>query len=119
MKRRDLLTSTTSIGALFSLGFPLAPSVYAQTVGKTPVRGGVLNVAISPEPTQLTSANLTTMNVGMVSSKVLEGLVSYDLDLKPVPALAESWRTTPDGGSTLPSADRLSVTSSRPLMKRL
>jgi len=97
MKRRQLLTSSSSLGALFSLGIPLAPIAYAQTVGRTPVRGGVLNVAIAPEPTQLTSANLTTMNVGMVSSKVLEGLVSYDLDLKPVPALAESWQAAPDG----------------------
>ncbi|MFT4102465.1 MAG: ABC transporter substrate-binding protein [Burkholderiaceae bacterium] len=75
----------------------VAPSAQAQTVAKTPARGGVLNVAVAPEPTQLTSANLTTMNVGMVSSKVLEGLVSYDLDLKPVPALARSWQITPDG----------------------
>jgi peptide/nickel transport system substrate-binding protein len=97
MQRRDLLTTTSALGALFSLGFPLAPAAYAQTVGKTPVRGGVLTVAVAPEPTQLTSANLTTMNVGMVSSKILEGLVSYDLDLKPVPALAESWQQTADG----------------------
>ncbi|MBP6895495.1 MAG: ABC transporter substrate-binding protein [Pseudacidovorax sp.] len=97
MNRRDLITSAGALGALFSLDFALAPTAYAQTVGKTPVRGGVLNVAVAPEPTQLTSANLTTMNVGMVSSKVLEGLVSYDLDLKPVPALAESWQVAPDG----------------------
>ena len=97
MNRRDLLTSTTSLGLLTLLGLPFSPSALAQTVGQTPVRGGVLNVAIAPEPTQLTSANLTTMNVGMVSSKILEGLVSYDLDLKPVPALAESWTLTPDG----------------------
>lgn len=97
MNRRDLLTSSTSLGLLSLFGLPWSPAALAQTVGQTPVRGGVLNVAVSPEPTQLTSANLTTMNVGMVSSKILEGLVSYDLDLKPVPALAESWTLTPDG----------------------
>jgi peptide/nickel transport system substrate-binding protein len=52
---------------------------------------------VNPEPTLLTSAFITTMNIGQVSSKVLEGLVSYDLDLKPVPALATSWSTSPDG----------------------
>jgi len=47
----------------------------------------MLQVAVSPEPTTLTSAVITTVNIGMVSSKALEGLVAYDLNLNPVPAL--------------------------------
>jgi peptide/nickel transport system substrate-binding protein len=37
------------------------------------------------------------MNIGQVSSKVLEGLVSFDLNLQPVPALATSWQQSEDG----------------------
>ncbi|KAF1022635.1 MAG: Oligopeptide-binding protein AppA [Paracidovorax wautersii] len=99
MQRRSLLSSSAALAAYLSGNLPL--SAIAQALpgagGGKPVRGGVLNVAVSPEPTLLTSAFITTMNIGMVSSKVLEGLVSYDLDLKPVPALATSWATTPDG----------------------
>ena len=70
-----------------------APTATADT----PIKGGVLNAAIAPEPTLLTSAFITTMNIGMVSSKILEGLVSYDLDLRPIPALATSWEQSKDG----------------------
>ena len=97
MQRRSLLKwgqAWVLAGAGWSLALGAAQ---AQTVGSQPVQGGVLNVAIAPEPTQLSSANLTTMNVGMVSSKILEGLVSYDLNLQPQPALATSWETAADG----------------------
>lgn len=96
MHRRDFLATT----ALLSLGLPFSAEAFAQAAAETPVRGGVLNVAVSPEPTLLTSAFITTMNIGQVSSKVLEGLVSYDLNLQPVPALATSWNTAPDGLTT-------------------
>ncbi|WP_019576669.1 ABC transporter substrate-binding protein [Curvibacter lanceolatus] len=112
MKRRTLLAR----GALSRLAVPLATSLALMGVAQgpvlaqsakpasgakaaelTPVSGGVLNVAVSPEPTLLTSAFITTMNIGQVSSKVLEGLVSFDLNLQPVPALATSWQLSEDG----------------------
>lgn len=92
MQRRTFVThSLTGL-----LGLNLALDARADTA-ETPVRGGILNVAVAPEPTVLTSAFITTMNIGMVSSKVLEGLVSYDLKLQPVPALATSWQVSEDG----------------------
>ncbi|XAH25315.1 ABC transporter substrate-binding protein [Xylophilus sp. GW821-FHT01B05] len=104
MHRRHLLTSTAHASlALLALGAGLPAAVQAQAARSapfpagTPVRGGILNVAVAPEPTILTSAFNTTMNIGQVSSKVLEGLVSYDLDLRPVPALATAWNVSPDG----------------------
>ena len=99
MKRRDLLSQSAALGVAATVGFPLwteAATAQGNSAG-TPVKGGVLNIAIAPEPTLLTSAFITTMNIGMVSSKILEGLVSYDLDLKPVPALATSWEQSTDG----------------------
>jgi peptide/nickel transport system substrate-binding protein len=95
--RRHFIHTGTALGALLVAGSLAAPSAFAQTVGTKPVRGGILNVAVSPEPTLLTSAFITTMNIGQVSSKVLEGLVSYDLKLQPVPELATSWEVAPDG----------------------
>ena len=92
LKRRDF-----NLALAAALGLPWwTDAAFAADAG-TPVRGGVLNIAISPEPTGLTSAFITTMNIGMVSSKVLEGLVSYDLNLQPVPALATSWEQAKDG----------------------
>ncbi|MBP6903355.1 MAG: ABC transporter substrate-binding protein [Burkholderiaceae bacterium] len=92
--RRQLLRLALLAAAAPAL--PL-PAVAQSTAAATPVRGGLLQVAVSPEPTTLTSAFITTMNIGMVSSKLLEGLVAYDLDLNPVPALATSWAVAPDG----------------------
>src|SRR4051812_11672429 len=98
MKRRELLAQSGALS--LAAGLPWwanAADAAAQAATGTPTRGGVLNIAVAPEPTLLTSAFITTMNIGMVSSKVLEGLVSYDLDLKPVPALATSWEQSTDG----------------------
>lgn len=99
MKRRDLLNHAGQLGTLAALGLPWwqSEAATAATSAGVPVKGGVLNIAIAPEPTLLTSAFITTMNIGMVSSKILEGLVSYDLDLKPIPALATSWEQSTDG----------------------
>ncbi|MGJ7492241.1 ABC transporter substrate-binding protein [Variovorax sp. ZT4R33] len=95
--RRHFIHSTATLGAIALADSLFALSAFAQTTGTKPVRGGILNVAVSPEPTLLTSAFITTMNIGQVSSKVLEGLLSYDLKLQPVPELATSWEVAPDG----------------------
>ncbi|CAH2599950.1 ABC transporter substrate-binding protein [Rhodovastum atsumiense] len=92
MHRRDLLAGSLTVAGIPWLS--LRPA--AAEAPATPVRGGVARIAVQ-EPAILTSAFLPTMNIGMVSSKILEGLVSYDLDLRPVPALAESWETSADG----------------------
>lgn len=90
MNRRTLLQGVAHLALLGAL----APHAFAAD--SAPVSGGTLRIAVE-EPSILTSAFITTMNIGMVSSKILEGLVSYDLNLKPVPALARSWTVSPDG----------------------
>ncbi|WP_159992415.1 ABC transporter substrate-binding protein [Roseomonas sp. 18066] len=92
MNRRDLMLAGLGLAGLPGMALAQGHAAHAAT----PTRGGTARIVVA-EPPILTSAFITTMNIGMVSSKILEGLVSYDLELKPVPALAESWDTAEDG----------------------
>ncbi|MEE3662061.1 ABC transporter substrate-binding protein [Brenneria sp. g21c3] len=69
----------------------------AQTTGQTPQRGGTLNFLVEPEPPVLTTLVNTAGPILKVNAKVIEGLLSYDFDLKPIPQLATSWEISPDG----------------------
>ncbi len=78
-------------GALL-LGVAVASNAFAQTE-----RDGVVVIAMQSEPPTLVSAFNPAGFSGVVSTKVLEGLLSYDYDLNPKPALAESWTVSDDG----------------------
>lgn len=92
--RRNLLAAI----AAFSLGLHSVGALAQVTASAaTPVRGGALSMALSPEPPFLLSAINSTLQMGMVTSKVMEGLMSYDLNLNPQPLLAESWSKSNDG----------------------
>ena len=62
-----------------------------------PRRGGTLNAIIQPEPVSLTAAVLAAAPTGIVGGNIFDGLVRYDLDLKPQPELATRWEVSPDG----------------------
>jgi peptide/nickel transport system substrate-binding protein len=64
-----------------------------------PVKGGTLTMVVQPEPPSLVSAFNSAGPIGVVSTKILEGLLSYDYDMNPKPALAETWKVAPDGKS--------------------
>jgi len=64
-----------------------------------PVRGGHLVIGASPEPTTLTSAITSAGPTQLVSGKIFDGLLSYDLQGRPTPQLATAWRVEPDGRS--------------------
>lgn len=69
------------------------------TPGSAPAqqRGGNLVVISNPEPANLApfmNSGATTIET---ATKVYEGLLEYDFDLKPLPSLAASWSITPDG----------------------
>lgn len=78
-------------------GFGPAALAAGTPAGVTPKRGGVLTVAIDPEPTALLSAVNVSGPTSFVSPKVHEGLLDYDFDLNPLPQLAVSWETAKDG----------------------
>lgn len=62
-----------------------------------PKRGGTVVAVVVPEPTFLVSAHNPIGGVLEVSSKMFEGLLTYDLDMKLQPALAERWEVAADG----------------------
>lgn len=82
--------------ALLSLACGIAPSAAQET----PKRGGVLTSIVQPEPVTLTPATNTAQPTQQIAANIFDGLVYYDLDLKPRPSLAESWTVAPDGLTT-------------------
>ena len=62
-----------------------------------PQKGGTLVIMVQPEPPTLAAYQSTAGPVGQVTSKVFDGLLEYDFDLKPIPGLAQSWTVAPDG----------------------
>jgi peptide/nickel transport system substrate-binding protein len=88
--RRLFLTGATAGLAL--PGYRTA----AQTPPR-PVHGGTLNYLIAPEPSTLNCFNTTEGPAIQASTKVLEGLLTYDYDLNPQPALATAWTVSEDG----------------------
>ncbi len=57
----------------------------------------MLNVALFPEPPMAVSAFNSSTYVGLISTKIFDGLVTYTYDMKPQPLLATSWEIAPDG----------------------
>jgi peptide/nickel transport system substrate-binding protein len=62
-----------------------------------PKQGGVLTSIIQPEPVTLTPAVNTAQPTQVIAGNIFDGLVYYDLDLKPQPSLAQDWSVAPDG----------------------
>lgn len=95
VEHRVALLARKTAGPVFLaawLGFlSSSADVAAQT------RGGTLNFVVTPEPTALIAIGTTAVNVLKVSTKVTEGLLDYDFDLKPRPSLATSWELSKDG----------------------
>jgi peptide/nickel transport system substrate-binding protein len=58
--------------------------------------GGILKVIIRADPPAVVSAGNASGPSKVVSSKIIEGLLTYDFDLNPRPHLATSWQVSPD-----------------------
>jgi peptide/nickel transport system substrate-binding protein len=69
-----------------------------QSVASAQVRrGGTLVMVVQPEPPSLDAYRNTNVSIGVVSTKIYEGLLEYDFNLQPVPGLAKSWTISSDG----------------------
>ena len=62
-----------------------------------PKSGGALNMVLFPEPPMITSAFNSSTYVGVVSTKVHDGLLTYEFDMTPRPSLATEWNVSDDG----------------------
>jgi peptide/nickel transport system substrate-binding protein len=62
-----------------------------------PTRGGTLNSILWPEPPGLVLGLWVNSPTLLPATKIYEGLLSYDFNLNPQPALARSWEVSPDG----------------------
>lgn len=80
----------------WALGLALAGllSGHALAQGKA---GGTLNWAINPVPSSLVPLTTTAGGNTEIGPKVVEGLLTYDYDLKPKPLLATAWSVSKDG----------------------
>jgi peptide/nickel transport system substrate-binding protein len=85
-------SAVAAAGAAYIAAAPIA--AFAQA---TPQKGGTLVMMVQPEPPTLASYQSTAGPVGQVATKVYEGLLEYDFQLKPIPSLAKSWTVSPDG----------------------
>ncbi|TBU97529.1 ABC transporter substrate-binding protein [Phytopseudomonas dryadis] len=61
-----------------------------------PVRGGTLGLVAQPEPPALVHALVSHVSTQYVSGKVLQSLLAFDHELKPIPVLARSWQVSDD-----------------------
>jgi len=59
--------------------------------------GNTLLIGFSPEPPTLSSAATTAGPTQAISSKIFDGLVTFDGDARPQPQLALSWDVAADG----------------------
>lgn len=69
----------------------------AQVVSGTPVRGGVLQSVLWPEPPGIVPGLFLQSPALLPGTKIFESLLTYDFKLAPQPSLAESWTISPDG----------------------
>ncbi|GHC84076.1 peptide ABC transporter substrate-binding protein [Pseudorhodoferax aquiterrae] len=92
MKKRDFHKFALAAAAMGLADIPLG---ITRAHGQT--RGGTLNSIVQPEPPMLNLAVSQLTPTQMVSGKIFLSLLTYDVNLKPLPSLAKSWTVSPDG----------------------
>ena len=85
------------LGLILVIGIALLLGTVADRSNAEPVKGGVVTMVQTAEPPVLVSAVNSSGFIGMISTKIHEGLLTYDFGLSPKPALAKSWEVSPDG----------------------
>jgi peptide/nickel transport system substrate-binding protein len=94
--RRQFVAGLSAL-PLLGTSVPFLPSALADATREAASGQRVFNLLINPEPPSLSSFNTTAGTSVTASSKVLEGLLSYDENLAPRPALATAWEVAEDG----------------------
>ncbi|WP_071208289.1 ABC transporter substrate-binding protein [Agrobacterium vitis] len=91
-----------------------APNLLAA--GEAPVKGGSLKIAWGSEPTEFVPVTTSAGSTQFVGAKLFDGLLTYDIEQKPQPQLAERWEASPDGLSyTFVLREGIKFTDGKPL----
>ncbi len=88
-RRRVLAAGAAALSALALLA---APAAWAQ-----PRQGGTLNWLVNPVPASIVPLTTTAGGNAEIGPKIVEGLLTYDYELKPKPLLATAWSLSADG----------------------
>src|SRR5262245_13029780 len=59
--------------------------------------GGIYHRALANDPTTLDPASVADIYSRTVTGQIFDGLVQFDVHLKPIPAIAEFWEASRDG----------------------
>jgi peptide/nickel transport system substrate-binding protein len=81
----------TGAAAVAALVLATGSTAFAQT------RGGVVGMIANPEPASMMLAMNSVVTSQYMGSKIFQGLLTYDSNLKPRPELAKSWKVSDDG----------------------
>lgn len=79
-----------------ALAFAAASGGSATALPGSPVRGGVLTILQRNEAPSIVAVANGSGPTKLVSSKIIEGLLTYDFALHPQPHLATSWQASKD-----------------------
>ncbi|MBM3525967.1 MAG: ABC transporter substrate-binding protein, partial [Alphaproteobacteria bacterium] len=90
ISRRQLVATT--VASSMATAMPHRPSS-----AQAPRRGGTLTSTLWPEPPGIVPGLFLNAPALIVGTKMFEGLVTFDFNLRPQPMLAESWTIAPDG----------------------
>lgn len=91
ISRRLILKGLAGAAAMSQVGFSFTQNAAAAA---TPAKGGVMTILPGWEPPMLVS--LSSPSSLPLSSKVTEGLLQFDLEMKPQPQLATEWTVSDD-----------------------
>ena len=91
------VTTWPALRRVIAVGAVLGALVGAQQALAQPRAGGTLNWLVNPIPTGLVPLTTSAGGNTDIGPKVVEGLLTYDYDLKPKPLLATAWTVSPDG----------------------
>jgi peptide/nickel transport system substrate-binding protein len=92
--RRRILLKAAAFGTAGAVsGVSLPPS---RAQAQAPKRGGIFRTMVAGDPPLLVLGLSTLAITQVVSTKIYEGLVSFDPKLNPLPQLAKSWTISPD-----------------------
>lgn len=97
MKRYKMIVIFTVSFCFSMLEFPLSLYQNSSAAEKKPVRGGVYRRPLEFNPKTLDPALAVDIHAVTVIQQIFDGLVQFDKDLNVIPAIARSWRISPDG----------------------